>query len=706
MPRKKEKVKLVTYCMPIGSKARIDSLVDASTSYNNKPVWKQKFYHLADYVADQNISLELNPEKEYVNINEAISAKILGVNNQEVATILRDTISSDLFKCDGISYRATTAKQGKKTVYLTDGKSRGFQFQEWNTLEEVTIADSRSTYERAFINSKEIFLKYDKSLKDYYNVLTKIKIEEDDINKTLSEIFKAKRKKKSQKENYRKLIKNFKNNVKPNNNIQHYTIPLYGAFVPVKNSEVLSMVPSYLNNFEHGAFVPCQPTKLELRRFNELDLDEVKAIIARCTRSVFIINGGYLIPTRPLKGSRVYNAITNLKRELRTAMRLDGRKIVGLDIANSQPLIATILIQEYWMNKQGYLPDDVKLYQVDCETGQFYNNFMSVINVPDDLRPLFKANFFAMVFFGEVTTWAHVLKDLFIKRYPNCWEAICDIKGDDYTKFSKKLQKKEAEIIFDKVNMGLIRQGILAFNIFDSIYVNNRHDFEIAKRRTKEAFNEYGLNPTLKLEYEEHLTESEKLEVEKQDLPIAIVNFITKSEESASDGPDDGKEPVSPVQVTKLQHLKIGNREDSKTDQIDKLWLSIQDDDHTVAVLLLSKKRNQETNSPDGRPSKLQHLKQGNGSKMEQMNRNSQGIQEQDAEEQAQVKPVMSNKEIYDFVVESLKSDGHPVMKENVDELPQVVKELMGGEGKNDEKPEEKQPYKFENPYVKRFSAR
>ncbi len=570
--------------MPIGSKSIIDSLVDATPLYINKPVWKQKFYHLADYIADQNISLELDPAKEYVNINEAISAKILGVNNQEIATILRDTLSSGLFKCDGISYRATIVKHGKKTEYLTEGKSRGFQFINWDTLEEVTIPDSRSTYERAFENSKDVFLKYDKSLKDYYVVLSRIKIKEAEIPDTLKdEILPAQRKKKSQKENYRKLIKNFVNNIRPNNTLQHYTIPLYGAFVPVKNFEVLRMVPSYLYKNEHGAFVPCQPTELKLRRFNELTPEEIIDINARISRSVFVTNGGYLIPTRPKKGSRVYNAITNLKRELRKAIRIDGKKIVGLDIANSQPLIATILIKEYWMNKHGYLPDDVKQYQADCETGQFYNNFMNVINVPDDLRSLFKENFFAMVFFGEVTTWSNLLKDMFIERYPNCWEAICDLKGEpgtnEYKKFSKLLQKKEAEIIFDRVNMGLIRKGIVAFNIFDSIYVNNRRDFEIAKQLTKEAFNEHGLNPTLKLEYKEHLTENESLEREQQEQPIVVEAPITKSEEYHSHSIQDSKETAPVVQVTKLQHLKIGNNNPNKMDEINRLWLSIQNDD-------------------------------------------------------------------------------------------------------------------------------
>jgi hypothetical protein len=165
------------------------------------------------------------------------------------------------------------------------------------------------------------------------------------------------------------------------------------------------------------------------------------------------------------------------------------------------------------MDKQGYLPQDVIQYQSDCEAGEFYNNFMKVLNVPDDLRPDFKADFFSKLFFSMFKRWPNFLRTLFIETYPSCWEAICHIKGGlnskDYNKFAIKLQEVEANIIFDAVNVALMKQGIKAFNIFDSMYVNNRNDFEIARQLTVDAFKQYGLNPKLKIEYEEHLVENE-----------------------------------------------------------------------------------------------------------------------------------------------------------------------------------------------------
>ena len=64
-----------------------------------------------------------------------------------------------------------------------------------------------------------------------------------------------------------------------------------------------------------------------------------------------------------------------------------------------------------------------------------------------------------------------------------------------------QLQRKEASIIFDTVNMELIRAGIPAFNIFDSILVLPEHK-EIAKEVLLEEFSAYNITP--KINYEEY----------------------------------------------------------------------------------------------------------------------------------------------------------------------------------------------------------
>ncbi len=68
-----------------------------------------------------------------------------------------------------------------------------------------------------------------------------------------------------------------------------------------------------------------------------------------------ILNGEFYV-LRPDEKSRVYTNLTNLKRECRAFLRYDDKPLVELDIRNSQPLIASIIIKEYGFN-------NVKAYQ-------------------------------------------------------------------------------------------------------------------------------------------------------------------------------------------------------------------------------------------------------------------------------------------------------------------------------------------------------
>ena len=508
---------MIKYYIPAGATEKIDTIVYGSAFYKNKPVWIQKFYCLADYIAAQNINNEHDIDKDYVNIHQETMAAILGVDNRQVAAMLKDAVSSGLLIKDGIFKAAVIAGSGKNKIYIADGKSYGYQFKEHYELTEIRIADNRSMNEHLINNTWDKFGKYFRGLPEYRNTLSFIKIDAANIEDMLHEVLSNKQKKKSQKEKYSDFISETELHSVENNKKIITTIPFDGVIVPAKNHTLSTAACSYLSCFEGGVFVPCELCTIEIVRYRD---KSALTSIAQCKRALYLINSGYMIPTRTHECSRVFCAVTNLNRALRKAIRLDGKKIIGLDIANCQPLLASVLIKKYWRDKEANLPNDVAQYIHDCEAGQFYNNFMIEINLPDELRAQFKEDFFSKVFFSKVIEKNNVLKDMFIKKYPSCWVAICDIKGgmysDDYNYFARMLQAVEASIIFDDVNLGLISKGIKAFNIFDSIYVNNRQDFETAKQMTKEAFNRYGLNPTLKIEYEEHLTYDEEQNVREQ----------------------------------------------------------------------------------------------------------------------------------------------------------------------------------------------
>ena len=517
--------------MPAEAKEKIDSIVNNSTFYKNKIIWKQKFYYTCDYVASHNFCYEHDVTKDYVNIHQETMAKILGVDNRQIATMLRDCLKAKLFKTDGKMVTAVKAHFGSETKYDREGKSFGYQFLDWNDLIEVEVADNRSFYQNVKRIVKRINEKYDKHLAEYNKILSSITIDESDLDNAFKNISKERKKKKSQKENYRNYYE-LLNPSKENNKETTKTIPFDGVIVPIKIDQKIRTAYSYQGNSRGGVIVPCRPCKFEVVPFDK----STQRIINRCKRDLFIVNNGFMIATRPKKDSRVYCTITNLNKALRTSIRLDGKKIVGLDIKNCQPLLAAIVIRKYWLEKTGNLPEDVIQYQSDCEAGNFYNYIMDELLVPEELRAEFKIDFFGKVFFSMVLEKSNLLKDIFIRRYPSCWEAICNEKGGlyskDYNEFAKRLQKIEAGIIFDHVNVELIKRGIKAFNIFDSIYVNNKKDLETAKQLIIEGFNLAGVNPKLKIEYEEHLTEnSQNDQLHTQNGLENVVKYISYTDE-------------------------------------------------------------------------------------------------------------------------------------------------------------------------------
>lgn len=640
--------------MPAGSKNKIDAIVDGNAIYKNKQVWKQKFYHLCDYIVQQNLNKDLSGH--FVNIHEETMAKVLGVDNSQMARILKDCVTHSLLKKDGIMIPATKNKVGGKTFYKTEGKSYGYRFISDAALEEIIVDDFKCSERRYTENRWEQAGKYVTGLKKYREVLSCIKIDCSKIDETLSEILDNKQRKKIQKDHYSIFIKKFEEKIKEESNIQCYNIPFDGVIVPKKIS---STAFSYLPCFKYGVIVPatvpvpnCQPSVFSVipfkkRRKNPVEKAEEpeQTTIARAMRSIHRINNGYMIPSRENAASRVYTTITNLNRELRKYVTIDGKRIIGLDIANSQPLLASILIRRYWSNISETIPDDVINYHKDCEAGMFYENFMQKIEVPHELRGQFKEDFFAKVFFSKVTESNNILKQMFMNKYPSCWQAICEIKGglysSKYNEFAIHLQTIEASIIFDTVNVGLMNAGIKAFNIFDSIYVNNIADFEIAKRMTIEAFAAYGLSPTIRLEYKEHIDDLTGL--------VSNQNNENKSEE-----------------------------EMKKVYTVDEI---------------LSKKSKQKPTIVDDQPTKLQHLKRDNDSKMQQFERIVQSIKEEDAIEETGGERIADNDtKIYDFVVAQLKEDGIAVNSENIAYLAKVVKNEL-------QRPAEAV---FLNPYVKK----
>jgi len=119
---------------------------------------------------------------------------------------------------------------------------------------------------------------------------------------------------------------------------------------------------------------------------------------------------------------RVHTLVTRLAKELRRCLSVDGQPLVGLDLANSQPLIAGLVARQFYGSEmaaarlrartfklkardpyhqrtpQRYEPDpshtDLAEYMRVCQAGRLYESLMR----PGEDRERFKRQFLTMMY--------------------------------------------------------------------------------------------------------------------------------------------------------------------------------------------------------------------------------------------------------------------------------------------------------------------
>lgn len=227
-----------------------------------------------------------------------------------------------------------------------------------------------------------------------------------------------------------------------------------------------------------------------------MDTYQVKRNISKQMTNLRRIANGDIFVTRKDPLSRVCCNFSILHNKLRKYLEYEGKGLSCIDTRNSQPLLAGMYIK----HNLGYSFTELDEYISRCEKGMFYEDFMDGV----ENRKEFKIKFFEEVFFGKVTVRKTKLKKKFIEKYPKVYEIICQIKGGynsgTHADFAVGMQRFEASIIYDAINLPMIRDGYPCFNIYDSIVSHSEEVLEEATKRIYKEFAKYGVRPTLNVE--------------------------------------------------------------------------------------------------------------------------------------------------------------------------------------------------------------
>jgi len=228
--------------------------------------------------------------------------------------------------------------------------------------------------------------------------------------------------------------------------------------------------------------------------------------------------------SRPDEKSRIYNNLTNLKREYRQYISFNGKPLMMTDISNSQVLLSVAAVKNQYSITSGRglknLPADIKKYQDLAESGKFYEYIMGKAGYTGD-RNKFKKQFFTDVFFSKVTeAWSTAIKDVFMQEFPTVYKIINELKSKDYRNFAISMQRLEASIMIDTVAKKMIKAGKCILTLHDAIVTDNDDDLIMAEQLISDAMVKYDINPKFKRETAEKYIEKTEPIMEKNEMVI------------------------------------------------------------------------------------------------------------------------------------------------------------------------------------------
>jgi hypothetical protein len=139
-------------------------------------------------------------------------------------------------------------------------------------------------------------------------------------------------------------------------------------------------------------------------------------------------------------------------------------------------------------------------FREDVQNGELYDKIMSELAISD--RKVFKDQFFAHVLYGKTGKWAEDLPIVraFARLYPQAWRLINEAKAVDYRDLARRMQRREADFIFNRVLLRFMGECPTArvLTVHDAIYCEKRYQYDLINIMNEE-FERLGLRASLRV---------------------------------------------------------------------------------------------------------------------------------------------------------------------------------------------------------------
>ena len=224
----------------------------------------------------------------------------------------------------------------------------------------------------------------------------------------------------------------------------------------------------------------------------EKEMDEKTDHSLECNKFLIqLINDKFLNLNIDYKTGRMFTAITNLSKELRGCLEIDGEQLVELDIASSQPLLLSTLYQDHG--------EEYFKYKSLVESGRFYEFMIDKtggVKTREDIKSETYRYMFGLTNNPNCAEYAFEFK----KEFPVLDKILKNEKQDElwgHKIVSLKMQTIEAAIILGEAAVKCLSEDIDIITIHDSFMIKPKHKDRVLAIM-KESFAKLGLNPTIK----------------------------------------------------------------------------------------------------------------------------------------------------------------------------------------------------------------
>jgi hypothetical protein len=222
-------------------------------------------------------------------------------------------------------------------------------------------------------------------------------------------------------------------------------------------------------------------------------------------------------------GNRISHMCSNIPRELRSSLRIQGEKITEVDILTSQPSFLLSMIEDWFYksdfgakNNIAYPESFIKSYnsaQLDMDGVDFYEKMILNFNANvgemnfsrDQIKLLFMKVVFGDLYFESIRGFNRVglIIGLFGQEFYDFLQSVNRLevegidKSESYKNLSALLQRKEAAFL-DKVMNELMKKGIMFLPLYDSLMVRESDAWPVIMTYYK-IIDENNLNEFIRL---------------------------------------------------------------------------------------------------------------------------------------------------------------------------------------------------------------